>query len=185
MLRGVGQGRDGTACAGGALPLENEDVFARLDKSHIVQHKTGRKEKATGGLAAGNPARPRCHRFIDAQCVLILPLPGFPGDNLLVIFMRLTEKLVFPHGNDESAPSILMGWRAAATSFEPQLALPPVATRNGPAQPMRIGAGTASEETAKLEASGWGWVHRCFRSIKFPPEIPEEPVNLASQPKHA
>jgi hypothetical protein len=40
---------------------------------------------------------------------------------------------------------------------------------------MRIGAGTASEETAKLEASGWGWVHRCFRSIKFPPEIPEEP----------
>jgi hypothetical protein len=103
------------------------------------------------------------------------PLPGFPGDNLLVIFMRLTEKLVFPHGNDESAPSILMGWRAAATSIEPQLALPPVATRNGPAQPMRIGAGTASKETAKLEASGWGWVHRCFRSIKFPPEIPEEP----------
>ena len=69
-----------------------------------------------------------------------------------------------------------MGWRAAATSFEPQLALPPVATRNGPAQPMRIGAGTASEETAKLEASGWGWVHRCFRSIKFTPEIPEEPL---------
>ena len=94
----------------------------------------------------------------------------------MVIFMRLTEKLVFPHGNDESAPSILMGWRAAATSFEPQPALPPVATRNGPAQPMRIGAGTASEETAKLEASGWGWVHRCFRSIKFPPEIPEEPI---------
>jgi hypothetical protein len=98
----------------------------------------------------------------------------------LVIFMRLTEKLVFPHGNDESAPSILMGWRAAATSFEPQLALPPVATRNGPAQPMRIGAGTASEETAKLEASGWGWVHRCFRSIKFPPEIPEEPEFVAA-----
>ena len=110
-----------------------------------------------------------------------LPLPGFPGDNLLVIFMRLTEKLVFPHGNDESAPSILMGWRAAATSFEPQLALPPVATRNGPAQPMRIGAGTASEETAKLEASGWGWVHRCFRSIKFPPEIPEEPFFVTIQ----
>ena len=96
--------------------------------------------------------------------------------------MRLTEKLVFPHGNDESAPSILMGWRAAATSFEPQLALPPVATRNGPAQPMRIGAGTASEETAKLEASGWGWVHRCFRSIKFPPEIPEEPYCISSFP---
>jgi hypothetical protein len=94
--------------------------------------------------------------------------------------MRLTEKPVFPHGNDESAPSILMGWRAAATSFEPQLALPPVATRNGPAQPMRIGAGTASEETAKLEASGWGWVHRCFRSIKFPPEIPEEPEFVAA-----
>jgi hypothetical protein len=95
--------------------------------------------------------------------------------------MRLTEKPVFPHGNDESAPSILMGWRAAATSFEPQLALPPVATRNGPAQPMRIGAGTASEETAKLEASGWGWVHRCFRSIKFPPEIPEEPFFVTIQ----
>ncbi len=49
-----------------------KDVFARSDKSHIVQHKTGRKGKATGGLAAGNLARPRCHRFIDAQCVLIL-----------------------------------------------------------------------------------------------------------------
>ena len=43
---------------------KTEDKFARLDKSHIVQHKTGRWEKATGGLAAGNPARPRCHRFM-------------------------------------------------------------------------------------------------------------------------
>ena len=29
-----------------------------------MQHKTGREGKATGGLAAGNPARPRCHRFM-------------------------------------------------------------------------------------------------------------------------
>ena len=36
VLRGVGQGRAVTACAGSALPLENKGVFARLDKSHIV-----------------------------------------------------------------------------------------------------------------------------------------------------
>jgi len=36
VLRGGGQGRAVTACAGSALPLENKDVFARLDKSHIV-----------------------------------------------------------------------------------------------------------------------------------------------------
>ena len=128
-----------------------------------------------GEQASGQRSQAVFHSADDVARNKYPPLPGFPGDNLLVIFMRLTEKPVFPHGNDESAPSILMGWRAAATSFEPQLALPPVATRNGPAQPMRIGAGTASEETAKLEASGWGWVHRCFRSIQFPPEIPEKP----------
>ena len=43
---------------------QKKDQFARSDKSHIVQHKTGRKGKATGGLAAGNPARPRRHRFM-------------------------------------------------------------------------------------------------------------------------
>ena len=108
------------------------------------------------------------------------PLPGFPGDFLLVIFMRLTEKLGYPHANDEIAPSILMGWRAAATCFEPQLALPPVATRNGPAQPMRIGAWTASEALEGIAAVGRGFGHDCFRPIKNHPEIPEEP-NIVNQ----
>jgi len=89
--------------------------------------------------------------------------------------MRLTEKLGYPHANDEIAPSILMGWRAAATCFEPQLALPPVATRNGPAQPMRIGAWTASEALEGIAAVGRGFGHDCFRPIKNHPEIPEEP----------
>jgi len=64
VLRGFGQGRAVTSCAGSALPLEEKDKFARSDKSHIVQHKTGRKGKATGGLGTGNPARPRADRFM-------------------------------------------------------------------------------------------------------------------------
>jgi Flp pilus assembly protein TadD len=39
MLRGGGRDRAVTTCAGGALPLENKDVFARLDKSHIVHYE--------------------------------------------------------------------------------------------------------------------------------------------------
>jgi len=54
MLRGVGQGRAVTACAGSALPLENKDVFDRLDKSHIVHHKTGREE-GNGRPGSGEP----------------------------------------------------------------------------------------------------------------------------------
>jgi hypothetical protein len=38
------------------------------------------------------------------------------------------------------APFIRAGGRAAATAFEFKLALPPVATRNGLASPVRIGA---------------------------------------------
>jgi hypothetical protein len=54
VLRGVGQGRAVTACAGSALPLENKDVFDRLDKSHIVHHKTGREE-GNGRPGSGGP----------------------------------------------------------------------------------------------------------------------------------
>lgn len=61
-----------TACAGSALPLDKKDQFARSDKSHIVRHKIGRWEKATGGPGTGDPARPRAGHFMIAQCVLIL-----------------------------------------------------------------------------------------------------------------
>ena len=58
MLRGVGRGRAVTACAGGALPLENKDQFARSDKSHIVRHKIGRWEKQRAAPARGTPRDP-------------------------------------------------------------------------------------------------------------------------------
>ena len=42
VLRGFGQGRAVTACAGMRPTARRKDKFARSDKSHIVQHKTGR-----------------------------------------------------------------------------------------------------------------------------------------------
>jgi hypothetical protein len=39
VLRGVGQGRAVTACAGSALPLEIKDKFARSDKSTLCDIK--------------------------------------------------------------------------------------------------------------------------------------------------
>ena len=72
MLRGVGQGRAVTACAGKRPTARKKDHLLAEIRVTLCIHKTGRWGKATGGLAAGNPARPRCHRFIDAQCDLIL-----------------------------------------------------------------------------------------------------------------
>jgi hypothetical protein len=60
MLRGVGQGRAVTACAGSALPLEEKtSLLAQIRVTLCIIKLAARK--ATGGLAAGNPARPRCH----------------------------------------------------------------------------------------------------------------------------
>ena len=72
MLRGVGQGRAVTSCAGMRPTARRKDKFARSDKSHIVRHKIGRWGKATGGPGTGDPARPRAGHFMIAQCVLIL-----------------------------------------------------------------------------------------------------------------
>ena len=72
VLRGCRPGSRRHVLCGKRPTARKKDKFARSDKSHIVRHKIGRWEKATGGPGTGNPARPRADHFMIAQCVLIL-----------------------------------------------------------------------------------------------------------------
>jgi len=70
MLRGVGQGRAVTACAGKRPTAHRKgNRSVRSDKSHIVRHKTGRFE-CCGGPGTGDPARPRAGRFTSHNVFL-------------------------------------------------------------------------------------------------------------------
>jgi hypothetical protein len=74
---------------------------------------------------------------------------------------------------------IRRGGRAAATSFEPLLALPPVATRNGLAPPRRIGAPTTPENQSTImmyTANHPAITHKLFhRPEKVNPSPPPPP----------
>jgi len=54
-----------------ALTLRERNQIGSLDKSHIVQHKTGREE-SHGRPGSGEPRETPLPPFYDAQCVLIL-----------------------------------------------------------------------------------------------------------------
>jgi hypothetical protein len=54
-----------------ALTLTERNQIGSLDKSHIVQHKTGREE-GNGRPRHGEPRETPCRPFYVAQCVLIL-----------------------------------------------------------------------------------------------------------------
>ncbi len=58
VLRGVGQGRAVTACAGSALPLENKDEFARSDKSTLCDIKLAAGKRQRAAPARGTPRDP-------------------------------------------------------------------------------------------------------------------------------
>ena len=77
-----------------------------------------------------------------------VPLRECSGGFSLGVLAVVVTVGPFSEENGFIAPSIRLGWRAAATAFEPQFASPPVATRNGLAQPMRIGAPGASDQLA-------------------------------------
>jgi hypothetical protein len=64
VLRGFGQGRAVTSCAGSALPLAERDKFARLDKSTLCDIKLAAVE-GNGRPRPGGPRETPCRSFYD------------------------------------------------------------------------------------------------------------------------